>query len=150
MSAITDLISGVDAGLGDTAVKLRVAITGKDPAADAALATLALNLEAQAKEAEKDLLLAQMEINKIEAASTSGFKSNWRPAIGWTGAISLAMMYWPKAVITMVIWTLACIKAGGLTPFPDLGLTDLVGILGPMLGIAGMRTAEKFKGVATG
>ena len=30
MSAITDLVGGIVSGLGDTAVKLRTAITGKD------------------------------------------------------------------------------------------------------------------------
>ena len=36
-------------------------------------------------------LLAQLEINKAEAASGSLFKGGWRPAVGWVCAI--AFMY---------------------------------------------------------
>jgi hypothetical protein len=34
--------------------------------------------------------LAQVEVNKIEAASSNLFVSGWRPAVGWGGVAGLA------------------------------------------------------------
>jgi hypothetical protein len=99
--------------------------------------------------AETDLLKGQLEVNKVEAASTSLFVGGWRPFIGWVCGASLAAVYIPKAVIMEGMWVYACIQAGALVTFPDLGLTDLFGLLGAMLGIGGMRTVEKAMGVAT-
>src|SRR4051812_35840191 len=38
-------------------------------------------------------ILAQLEINKVEAASTSIFVAGWRPFIGWVCGSSLAYNY---------------------------------------------------------
>ena len=38
-------------------------------------------------------LLAQLEINKAEAASGSLFKGGWRPAVGWTCTLAFAYHY---------------------------------------------------------
>jgi hypothetical protein len=40
------------------------------------------------------------------------------------------------------------LASGVMTVPPDLGLTDLIAILGSILGIGGMRTYEKKQGVA--
>lgn len=107
-------------------------------------------------QAHVQLLLAQIEVNKIEAASDSLFKSGWRPGIGWVCAATLALSYMPKAVVLTAMWSLQCYamyKAGtlitvsALPVFPDLGVTDIIGLLGSILGIAGMRSFDKSKGV---
>lgn len=78
------------------------------------------------------------------------FISGWRPAVGWVGVISLALVYWPKAVVLTALWTVQAYHAiqGGLVipAYPDLGLTDVLGLLASILGIGGMRTVEKVKG----
>lgn len=80
---------------------------------------------------------AQIEVNKIEAASGSVFVAGWRPAVGWVGAASLAYTYILQPFIG--IWT----------KVPEIDAGDLTTILLAMLGIGGMRTFEKYKGVST-
>jgi len=107
--------------------------------------------------AATDLSKGQQSINQIEAASTNWFVAGWRPAVGWVCAIALALVYWPKAILLTYVWawqSYTIIHAATdpnaiiLPPFPDLGVKELLGLLTSMLGIAGMRMVEKFKGVA--
>lgn len=111
-----------------------------------------LELELRSREIDQRNELGQVETNKIEAASSSMFVAGWRPAVGWVCATALGMVYIPKALVMTGIWTyqaLAVIDGGGtLPPYPDLGVTDLLGLLGALLGFGGLRTAEKFKDVA--
>jgi hypothetical protein len=137
VSAITDLVAGLASGLGDTAIKIRQAITGKDAAMDAKLAQLALELEAQKEVAETSLLQGQLEINKVEAASPNMFIAGARPAILWVGALVILYTY----VIVPVV------KALGL-PLPDLAVSDLWPIITGLLGLGAMRTVEKVQGAA--
>lgn len=80
---------------------------------------------------------AQIEVNKVEASSGSVFVAGWRPAVGWVGAASLAYTYILQPFI------------GIFTKVPDIDAGDLTTILLAMLGIGGMRTFEKYKGVST-
>src|SRR5512138_492760 len=41
-------------------------------------------------QAEAQAVAGQLEINKIEAGSTSLFVAGWRPFVGWIGALGLA------------------------------------------------------------
>lgn len=101
----------------------------------------------------------QNEINKAEAQTGKFWVAGWRPGIGWVGVVALACAYIPKCVMLTGIWSYQAIlvvstwKAGtpmpGLPTFPDLGITDLIGILMPMLGIGYMRHKEKIAGVAS-
>jgi hypothetical protein len=138
-------------GIGQLARDLRAAITGKEPINAEKAAELALKvqeLQQKTVEGENSLLLAQAEINKIEAASSRFFNSGWRPSIGWVCSIALALTYWPRAVIVMVVWAKSIASTGILVPPPDLGLTDLIALLASILGIGGLRTYEKKVGVA--
>lgn len=115
--------------------------------------------ELTAAVADRDfqLQMVQASTNLEEAKNPSLWVSGWRPAIGWVCALSLALIYWPKAVFLTGVWTWqawAIIAAAAdpahvaLPQFPDLGLTDLLGLLLSLLGIGGMRTVEKIRGVA--
>jgi len=110
--------------------------------------------------AHVQLMLGQIETNQIDAKSDSKFQSWWRPAIGWTGAISLFLMYVPKAIAMTVMWTwqniiifqnTAAEDIGALqmVPFPDLGASDVIGLLISMLGVAGMRSFDKKNNINT-
>jgi hypothetical protein len=138
MSAITDLVGGIVAGLGETAIKIRTAITGKDPAADAKLAELALELEKQKAAAETALVTGQLDINKVEAASPNMFIAGARPAIMWTGALVILYVY----IVAPIL------KAAGVTGLPDLALNDLWPIITGLLGLGTMRSVEKIRGAA--
>ena len=48
-----------------------------------------LELGLREKELDQRTDLAQMEINKQEAAHASLFVAGWRPAVGWVGVAAL-------------------------------------------------------------
>ena len=91
------------------------------------------------------VMASQMDINKIEAANPSIFVSGWRPFIGWVCGISLAY----AAIIEPVSRFFATVlfKYNGAFPIIDTTLT--LQILLGLLGLAGMRSWEKEKGVAS-
>lgn len=98
--------------------------------------------EFKALDAELQAMQMQADTNKVEAANPDRFVSGWRPAVGWVCASALAWHYIGRPVAS---WAL--IMAGGDTPIPEVELGDLLVILLGMLGLGGLRTAEKFKGV---
>lgn len=143
MSAITDLIGGIVSGLGDTAVKIRTALTGVDPAKQAEITQLTLNLEAQAKAAEINLIKAQADINLEEAKSPNGFRANWRPAVGWTCAAGLALMMIVRPIAQWVL-----VVSGSTLVLPTIDTESLMGLLVPLLGLGAYRTYEKVNGAS--
>lgn len=128
-----------------------------DPAAKAAAQLELLKLQQQGDLAELNadiqLATAQTDINKVEAASASFWNSGWRPAVGWVGASSLALAYIPKEIVLTILWGMAAyhtISSGAPLPvFPDLGITDLLGLLGSLLGFGFLRSRDKQAGVAS-
>lgn len=118
-----------------------------DPAqkADAQLKLLQLKQAGEFKDLEADLQMAQgqMDTNKIEAASTSSFVSGWRPFIGWTCGTAFAINF---VVGPMGEWI--ALLQGHVAHFPQMDIATMMPVLLGMLGLGGMRTFEKFKGVA--
>ena len=107
--------------------------------------------------AQLTVIQGQLDANKAEATNTNWFVSGWRPGVGWVCVAALAMCYIPKALVLTIIWTWQCIVllsawhgsgALALPAYPDLGITDLIGLLMSMLGLGGMRMVEKLNGVA--
>ena len=88
-------------------------------------------------------MTGQLEINKIEAASSSTFVSGWRPAIGWVCALALLYQYLVRPL------AVAIFAAVG-HPLPVMpGLDEnLWQLMMAMLGMGGLRTFEKVQGVA--
>lgn len=107
-----------------------------------------LELALRGKELDQRIDLAQIELNKVEAASGSTFNSGWRPAIGWTCAVALFCYYVPYTIIATVLWAMAVLDSGTMQPRPDLGIADLIGLVFALLGLSTLRTAEKFRNVA--
>jgi hypothetical protein len=93
-------------------------------------------------EAETKLAMGQVDINKVEAASDSFFKSGWRPAVGWTCVFGLSyqFVFHPFAVFFLQI---AEVKAS----LPVLDLNTLMTLLFGLLGLGAYRTVEKIKHV---
>lgn len=87
--------------------------------------------------------LAQQEVNKIEAANANIFVSGWRPAIGWCCALAL---FWNYLGYPLAIW--ACAIWWPLVTPPALVNDSLFELVLAMLGLGGMRTYEKLKGIA--
>ena len=85
---------------------------------------------------EVQLLIAQIEVNKVEAASDSLFVAGWRPAIGWVCAIGLA--YNVVASPFIDIWL----------EVPEVDSSLLYPVMMGMLGLAATRSYEKVNRVS--
>lgn len=107
-------------------------------AADKAKAEIAMM---QAK-GELDLMLGQIDINKSEAQHSSVFVAGWRPFIGWVCGLALAYEY-----LMLPLFSWFSLNAGWQQP-PHLVMDGMMELVLAMLGVAGLRTFEKYKGVA--
>jgi len=88
-------------------------------------------------------MLGQLEINKVEAASSSAFVAGWRPSIGWVGSAALAFNYIGQPLLT---WACA-VWFPNITPPPSLDTGELFALVTALLGLSGTRTYEKVVGV---
>jgi ABC-type lipopolysaccharide export system ATPase subunit len=104
---------------------------------------LAHELATMADQHAQQALLAQLEINKAEAASGSVFKGGWRPAVGWVCAIAFAYHFILKDLIIFG----ATFAGVDLPEMPEFDMGTLLTVLGGMLGIGSLRTYEKQKGL---
>jgi Holin of 3TMs, for gene-transfer release len=112
--------------------------------AQAQLAVLQLQQSGQLAEEQNSLQqsLAQIDLDKTEAASTSFFRSGWRPYVGWICGTGLCYQF---LLQPLVAW-LSLIKHWPVPP--TLDLSTLVTILGALLGFGGYRSFEKVKGLS--
>jgi hypothetical protein len=101
------------------------------------------NFNLELAKLDAQLAQGQIDVNKVEAASTSLFVSGWRPALGWVGAIALAYKY---ILYPFMCWVLLYYPDAHLPPASNAG--ELYPLIMGMLGLGGFRTYEKVKGVA--
>ena len=106
-------------------------------------AKLAHELATMADKLAHEQNLAQMAINKEEAASGSIFKGGWRPCIGWICGIAFGYHFVLQPVIIFIV-ALVGIEIPDL---PKFEMNTLLTVLAGMLGIGGLRTYEKQKGL---
>lgn len=87
--------------------------------------------------------LAQLDINKQEAAHRSIFVAGWRPFIGWSCGIALAWTYVGVPILQFIL-----AQTGHLIDLPALDMSQMMPVLMGLLGLGGLRTFEKFKKVS--
>lgn len=92
----------------------------------------------------QEQLMGQLEINKVEAAHRSVFVAGWRPFIGWCCGLGVAYSFFLRPILT---WALMMWHPS-YPPLPALDNAELLAMVGGLLGIGGLRTFEKAKGVA--
>lgn len=85
----------------------------------------------------------QVELNKIDGASDSFFRSGWRPATGWVCVFGLAYQLLVRPLGGWVMQQLL-----GWTPPPSLEVDTLMTLLFGLLGLGAYRTVERIKGKA--
>jgi len=139
-------IGAIIEGVGKVADSL---ITTDKERAEMALEERKLDLEEKRIDQATDL--AQVEVNKIEAASSNFFVAGWRPAVGWVGVLGLAYQFLGYPLMQWC-WAFGQgydIIPKGLNPPPDLNVEQLMTLLAGLLGFGGMRSFEKHKGVAS-
>lgn len=93
---------------------------------------------------ELSVIAGQLDINKAEAANPSIFVSGWRPGIGWVCGAGFAIQF---VIGPLAEWGSAIY--GNPIKFPQMDMGTMMPLLLGMLGLGGMRTAEKINGVAS-
>jgi len=106
-------------------------------------AKLAHDLATMAERHAQELAKGQLEINAAEAKHRSIFVAGWRPFIGWTCGIALA---WHFVLAPVVIFG-AGYAGVELPELPTFDMESLMTVLLGMLGLGGLRTFEKAKGL---
>ncbi len=91
----------------------------------------------------QQLALAQIKVNAAEAASGSLFKGGWRPCIGWICGIAFGYHFVLQPVIIFVVALIGI----EIPELPKFDMNTLLTVLAGMLGIGGLRTYEKQKGL---
>jgi hypothetical protein len=92
---------------------------------------------------ELAMIAGQLDINKAEAANPSVFVSGWRPGIGWVCGAGFAVQF---VIGPLAEW--GSMLYGHPVKFPAMDTGTIMPLLLGMLGLGGLRTAEKINGVA--
>ncbi len=81
----------------------------------------------------------QAAFNMMEAQHRSVFVAGWRPFVGWVCGWALAYLWLIRSIFSDLI------VAFGAPPLPHLEITvtDVIALLGPLLGLGTLRTTEK-------
>lgn len=96
---------------------------------------LAHEIATMAQKHAQENALAQIEVNKAEAKG-NWFQSSWRPACAWVCVLGFAVNFLISPIASAF---------GVVVPQADTG--TMLPVLMGMLGLAGVRTAERIKGV---
>lgn len=104
---------------------------------------LAHEIATMSEKHAQQIALSQIEVNKAEAASGSIFKGGWRPFIGWVCGFAFAYHFILQPLIVFGV------SASGVVipPLPEFDMSSLMTVMMGMLGLGGLRTFEKQKGL---
>jgi len=104
---------------------------------------LKMKLQHELETALHSANLAQLEVNKAEAAHKNTFVAGWRPFVGWVCGVALAYHF-----ILAPLLQFGFALAGLDQELPEFDFSQLSTVLMGMLGLGGLRTFEKMKGVS--
>jgi hypothetical protein len=99
--------------------------------------------EQQQLAAVLSMIQGQMDINKVEAGNESTFVAGWRPFIGWACG---AACVWNWMGLPMAKLALALL--GHTIALAPADLSEMMPVLMGMLGLGGLHTFERVKGVS--
>ena len=106
-------------------------------------AKLAHEIATMAERQMHEANMGQIEINKAEAQHRSIFVAGWRPFLGW-GLATAMIWHFVLAPVTMFVCSYAGIE---IPELPTFDMDSLMTVLLGMLGLGGLRTVEKVKGI---
>jgi len=133
LQVLGSLLGGKDGALKQVASVIDSLHTSEEEKLDKKI----LMQRIQQKLAEK-----QLDVNVKEAGHRSIFVSGWRPFIGWCGGFALAFEF----ILSPGIEWYAKFAGLNLTA-PEIQTGPLLAIVTSMLGVAGLRSFEKSKGL---
>jgi hypothetical protein len=99
---------------------------------------LAHEIATMSERHHQELMKAQVEVNKVEAANSNLFVSGWRPFIGWTCGLG---MFGNFITIPFANFVMALLKIQIVIPL--VPLETMMPVLMGMLGLGAMRSYEK-------
>jgi len=99
---------------------------------------LAHEIATMSQKYAQEIALAQVEINKVEAAHKSLFVAGWRPAVGWVCVLGMFGNF-----ITIPFSNFVLALLGIDIVIPLVPLETMMPVLMGMLGLGAMRTYEK-------
>jgi hypothetical protein len=102
-----------------------------------------LEMALREKELDTQILSKVHETNIAEAQHRTLFVAGWRPFIGWVSGLALVYTF---LIQPLFLWINSIYQLTA-TPPPQLNDDMLFNIVLAMLGIAGLRTYEKQKGL---
>lgn len=113
--------------------------------AQAALELAQLQQQADFKQIDTQAAVdkSQSDVNAIEAASPNIFVSGWRPFVGWVCGAGFAYQIILEPLLKFM-WA----ASGHPVLLPSFDSVLLGEVMCGMLGMGGMRTFEKIKGVS--
>ncbi len=106
-------------------------------------AMLAHEIATLADKQANEQAVAQIELNKVEAAHQSMFVAGWRPAVGWVCALAMLLNF-----ILIPFINLGMEFAGASIRLDLIEMNTMMPVLLGMLGLGGMRSYEKARNVA--
>jgi hypothetical protein len=98
-------------------------------------AALAHEIATMSERHAQEIALAQISVNKAEA-SAGTFRGGWRPAVGWVCALGFGVNF-----------LISPIAAGFGFIVPQADVSTMMPVLMGLLGLGGMRSFEKAKGI---
>jgi hypothetical protein len=101
------------------------------------------SIRSELLDADKQMQLAQIQVNSVEAASSDKYTSRWRPTIGYVCAAAFTINFVVGPLATWVGHLL-----GKPVDFPALDMASMMPVLLGLLGLGGMRSWEKVQGKA--
>ena len=117
--------------IGPVAGLLDKFVPDKDQAA-----ALAHEIATMSERHAQDIMVAQLDVNKEEAKG-NWFQSSWRPATAWVCVVGMAVNFLISPLLAPL---------GVVVPQADTSV--MMPVLMGLLGLGGMRTLEKTKGVS--
>ena len=107
------------------------------------------NAKIKLKEIEAQINKTQSDINLADSKSIAGgisgmLQRSWRPLIGMSCALAIFWEYVLKQFLMFIIATFNLETA----PLPELDVGTLMPLDISLLGMSGIRSFEKFKGVS--
>jgi hypothetical protein len=104
---------------------------------------LAHEIATMAERHAQELAKGQLAVNAEEAKSRNVFVSGWRPFVGWSCGLALFahFLIFPTADVVTAYMGIEAVA------YPSFDMDSLMTVLLGMLGLGGMRSFEKSKGL---